>query len=68
MGLGLVVAVLIDTDLPALLETCALIAATEDHTLESFLEACARAYCEVHNTRLVECTVEARVEDKPESN
>ena len=59
---------MIDTDLTALLETSALIAASEDHSLEEFLEACARAYCEVHNTRLVNCVIEARVEEKPESN
>ena len=59
---------MIDTDLTALLETSALIASTEDYDLEAFLEACARAYCEVHNTVLKECEISAVVEDKPESN
>lgn len=56
-------------DLTEFLEISAMIASCDhDYSLEEYLEACARAYCEVHNTRLVDCTIEARVEDKEESN
>lgn len=55
-------------DLLTFLETSALIAATEDYSLEEYLEACAKAYCEVHNTVLVDCTIEAEVKDKEPSN
>ena len=55
-------------ELTAFLETSAMIASLEDYSLEDFLEACARAYCEVHNTKLVECQIEARIEDKEPSN
>ena len=55
-------------ELLTFLETSALIASTEDLSLEEYLEACAQAYCEVHRTVLVECVIEATVEDKPEAN
>lgn len=57
-----------DDDLTTFLETAAMIASCNDQDLESFLEACARAYCDVHNTVLVECTIEAEVRDKEPSN
>ena len=55
-------------ELTSFLETSALIASCDDYSLEDFLEACARAYCEVHNTVLKECEIVAVVEEKPEAN
>lgn len=56
-------------DLTSFLETAAMIASCDhDHSLEEFLEACARAYCDVHNTTLVDCTIEAEVREKEPSN
>lgn len=55
-------------ELTAFLETAAMIASCDDYSLEDFLEACARAYCEVHDTKLVECEISARVEEKPKAN
>lgn len=59
---------LVTDDLLAFIETTALIAAAEDYTFEAYVEACARAYCEVHSTVLVDCTIECEVREKEAAN
>ncbi len=55
-------------DLLTMLEFSAIRASLDDYTLEEYLEACAEAYCEVHNMALVDCIIEIEVGDKPEAN